>query len=113
MQQSSDITAFLVELYKRMSLKSPKFFQVLQGIGMVAALVTGIPLFLQQIEMFTGMKITLPEIVNSTLIRIVFWCGVIVKVMAKLPVSDPDKPVTNTGRIAAPRKVMPYTDKKS
>lgn len=110
---SNDVAAFLVELYKRMALKSPKFFQVLQAIGMTAALVTGIPLFIQQLEMFTGLKIALPDVVNHWIVRVVFWCGIVIKVMAKLPVTDPSKPVTPDGRIAAARKVMPYTEKKS
>jgi hypothetical protein len=113
MQYSNDLIAFLTELYKRMALKSPKFFQVLQAIGMTAALVTGIPLAIQQIEMFTGLKIALPDVVNHWVVRVVFWCGIVVKLMAKLPVTNPARPVTTDGKIAAPRVVMPYTEKKS
>lgn len=113
MQPSSDVMAFLVELYKRMSLKSPAFFQVLQTLGMIAALITGIPLFLQQLSMFTGMEINLPGPVNGMFVRVVFWCGLVVKLMAKLPVTDPDRPVTKAGRPVSTIKNMPFTEKKS
>jgi hypothetical protein len=88
-QPSSDVLAFLIESYKRLSAKSPKLFQVWQKVGMIAALITGIPLFIQQVEMFTGLEVPLPDIVNSTLVRVVFWCGLVVKFMGKLPVTTP------------------------
>lgn len=89
MKYNSDILAFLVESYKRLSAKSPRIFQVWQAIGMIAALITGIPLFLQQVEMFTGLQLPLPDVVNHWITRVVFWCGLVVKLMAKLPVSTP------------------------
>lgn len=89
METKNMVWAFIVESYKRLSAKSPRLFQVWQAIGMVAALITGIPLAIQQFEMATGIHIELPDIVNSTLIRVVFFCGVVVKFMGKLPVITP------------------------
>lgn len=106
MQPKTDVAAFLLELYQRMSLKSPRFFQVLQAIGMAAALITGIPLFIQQVEMFTGLEIPMPDVVNHWVTRVVFWCGVIVKLMAKLPVVQP--PIDNG--VPVPKKeALPFT----
>lgn len=114
MQQQSDVWAFIIEAYKRMSLKSPKFFQVIQAIGMIAAFITGIPLAIQQFEMTFGVHIDLPfpEAVNSTWIRVVFFCGVLAKIIAKLPVVDPKKPVDASGNTQPVHAVMPYTAKK-
>jgi hypothetical protein len=112
MQPSTDVAAFLVELYKRMSLKSPRFFQILQAIGMAAALITGIPLFIQQVEMFTGLHIALPDVVNHWVTRVIFWCGVMVKIMAKLPVHQPP---TDHGEPVTKKEALPFTsvaDKK-
>ncbi len=110
-KQSSDVWLFLYELYKRMALKSPKFFQVLQTIGMVVALITGIPLAIQQAEMFLGLKIALPEVVNHWMVRVVFACGLIVKIMAKLPVIDSSSYTqqTNNGAAAPKYEVLPFT----
>jgi hypothetical protein len=75
---------------------------------MAAALITGIPLFIQQIEMFTGLKIALPDVVNHWVVRVVFWCGVVVKVMAKLPVHQP--PIDN-GEPVPKKQALPFTSK--
>lgn len=113
--QQPNVWEFLLEFYKRMALKSPKFFQILQTIGMIAAIVTGLPLAIQQFEMFTGIKVfeSLPEVVNSTFIRVVFFCGVIVKIMAKLPVVYPTQtntPVSKSdGSTVAKSEALPYT----
>jgi hypothetical protein len=48
-------------------------------------LITGIPLALQQAEMYLGLKISLPDIVNHWMMRVVFACALVMKVMAKLP----------------------------
>jgi hypothetical protein len=106
MKPNTDVAAFLIEMYKRMSLKSPRFFQILQAVGMAAALITGIPLFIQQIEMFTGLKIALPDVVNHWVVRVVFWCGVVVKVMAKLPVHQP--PIEDGEKIPK-AEALPFT----
>jgi len=109
MKYQTDLSAFLIEAYQRLSLKSPRFFQVLQTIGMIAALLTGIPLFIQQLEMFTGLEINLPDVVNGIVIRIVFWCGLIVKIMAKLPVTPPP---TDNGVQVPQEEALPFTVKK-
>lgn len=36
---------FLLQIVKRLTLESPKFFKVFQIIGIVASLITGIPEF--------------------------------------------------------------------
>lgn len=111
MQFSTDLGKFLVELWQRMSLKSPKFFQVVQGIGMAAALITGIPLAIQQFSMITGVEIALPDVVNFWVIRVIFWCGVVTKIIGKLPVTSTDRPVTSDGKVEAKTEVLPYTAK--
>lgn len=85
MKFNSDVIAWLVENWKRWSTKSPTFFRVWQTIGSVCALVTGIPLALQQADMFLGFHIPLPDLVNHWMMRVVFACGLVVKLMTKLP----------------------------
>jgi hypothetical protein len=106
MNYSSDVLKWLLENYKRLSTKSPRLFRVWQIIGMTCALVTGVPLFLQQLDMFLGFHIPLPDIVNHWVVRVVFWCGLIVKLMAKLPTSDTPTMVSDEKKKA----VYPFTN---
>lgn len=112
MEQRSDIMAFLQETIQRMAAKSPVFFQVYQAIGKYASLITGIPLFLQQIQLATGMSISLPEVVNSWVIRAIFWAGVVMWWMAKMPVKDPSKPTDKNDNELPKSQVMPFTVQK-
>lgn len=112
MQQQTDVWAFLIETYKRMSLKSPHYFQVVQTIGTIAALISGIPLAIQQFELATGAHIDMPELTNGIFIRVLFWCGILTKIIAKLPVTDPAKPVDAQGLVQSKHDVMPFTQKK-
>ncbi len=95
-----------------MRMESPRFFQIIQDIGMVAAFIGGIPMAIAQIETTTGMAINLPEVVDLWLAQIVFWCGVLTKFLAKLPVKpkppmDHGEPLTPTQAKAA----LPFTEK--
>lgn len=108
MNYNSDILAWLVENYKRFSVKSPRLFQVWQAIGMTCALITGIPLFLQQLDIFLGFHIPLPDVVNHWVVRVVFWCGFVVKMMAKLPTAETPTQVSDVKQT----NVYPFTTKK-
>jgi len=110
MQQKTDIWAFLLESYQRLFLKSPKLFQIWQRIGTLAALLTGIPLAIQQFELFTGVQIKLPEMVNHWMIRVLFGCGLVMKFMAKLPVTQP--PVEDEKEVSKV-EALPFTSKKA
>jgi len=110
MQQKTDIWAFLLESYQRLFLKSPKLFQVWQRIGTFAALLTGIPLAIQQFELLTGISIKLPELINHWMMRVVFASGIVMKFMAKLPVTQP--PVEDEKEVSKV-EALPFTSKKA
>ncbi len=82
MKQQTDVMAFLIELIKRFSLKSPKFFQVIQAVGLIAGLITGVPEFLQLL----GMQ--LPAAIAPFASKTIAAASSVLWIMAKLPV-DP------------------------
>lgn len=103
MKPSTDVWAFLIELYRRMALKSPKFFQVFQIIGIVAGLLCGLPAFLDSIG------VVLPEPIKAIESKVVGVAAVVMWAMAKLPVIDNKQPETGSGKPVPSDKVLPFT----
>lgn len=97
---------FFIELFKRFTLKSPKFFQVLQTVGAVAAIITGIPSFLE------GQGIAIPEALQKISSTVVAVAAGVLWVIAKLPVENPQAPEVN-GRAVSKVKALPYSTKKA
>jgi hypothetical protein len=104
--QQSDFIAWLRETFKRLALKSPKFFQVYQSIGMIAVVVGFIP------DALTFLEITPTDVMNQKIQLAMKIAGAVMWFMAKMPVTDPRKPVDGkTGEAQALHDVMPFTQK--
>lgn len=110
--KSSAIMDFIVELMKRFALKSPKFFQVLQIIAIIATLATGVPEFVDLLNSITGLHINLPDFWESIQSKTVAISALVMWLMAKLPVTNQQQPITGSGKTVSPWKALPYTDKK-
>jgi hypothetical protein len=105
--QQSDLIAWLQETFRRMALKSPHFFQVYQTIGAIAVGVGFIPDALQWLDF------TPNEIISKYIALAIKVAGAVMWFMAKMPVTDPKKPVDGkTGEQQAIGEVMPFTQKK-
>lgn len=100
-KDSSQIISFIVELYKRFGLKSPKFFQVIQFIGIIATAIAWVPDLLQYLDIIPN------EIYSKTLEVSLKVAGIITWVIAKLPVVDSLKTV------ATKPENLPFTENKN
>lgn len=109
--QKTDVMAFIVELLRRFSLKSPKFFQVLQTISIIAGLITGLPEFIDLLNSM-GANINLPEIWLAVQSKVIMWASIVLWMAAKLPVENPEQPKTGDGKLVARTKALPFTTKK-
>lgn len=85
MKPTPDLKKWLIELVLRFGAKNPKFFNILAWLGAVAALLTGLPLFSAQLE---AVGIFLPEAWEAIQSKVVFWAGIVVTLMANLPVQN-------------------------
>jgi hypothetical protein len=93
----TDFSAFMIELYKRFALKSPKFFQVLQVVGIIAAFLGFIP------KIAAFLDIPIPQ--NHTLAIILKVAGATTLFMAKLP-------VLNSSLVMKTTEDLPFSEKK-
>lgn len=76
------VTDFLVDLVRRFLAKTPKFFKWVQVISLVAALVTGLPGFLETVG------IALPEKLAVLQNKVVAIAALVSAFVAQLAVSD-------------------------
>jgi hypothetical protein len=95
---------WLSELLARFSLKSPKFFQVLQTIGVVCAFLGGVPKILEDNNIHLGEPFA--TYVNKGIALAVTVAGIVTWILGKLPVSQD----VMTQAKAADK--LPYTTKK-
>ena len=107
MKPTTDVMAWLIEFIKRFSLKSPRFFQVFQTIGLIAGLITGIPLFLEQLQGL-GINIPLPEVWVRVQSKVIAAAAGVMWLMAKLPVNQPP---TDNGQPVPKKEALPFTEK--
>jgi hypothetical protein len=91
-----NISDFLKELYKRFALPSPKFFQVIQAVGVVCAGIGFIP------EILLKLDITPNPIFSKYISTVLVVAGVITKFLAKLPVE-------NSTIVSRTTDKLPYT----
>lgn len=94
---------WITEVFNRFALKTPKFFQVWQWIGIAAAAVAGLPALL--VEFQTNLGITLPVWVVTISDKAVWLSGIIIWVMAKLPVKNPEQVTKTTDK-------LPYSEQQ-
>lgn len=87
---------FLKELYSRFPLKTPKFFQVFQFIGILSIVVGGIP------DVLHWLEITPSPLFSKVLTKCLEACGAITWAMAKLPVE-------HATTIATKTDMLPFT----
>ena len=87
---------FLLQIVKRLTLESPKFFKVFQIIGIVASLITGIPEFLELIG------VHLPESIAFFANKTIAIAGSIVVFMATLTVKNPNAILKNENTTNSP-----------
>lgn len=79
---------FLIELLKRFASRTPKFFKILQILAGAAAIITGLPLLLDQVG------ITLPEALKILENKAVAIAAVVAAFLAQLVQEDkPSEPV--------------------
>lgn len=99
--------AFLEELFNRFALKSPKFFQILQKVGIVLLAITGIPEALLILKTSVGIDLWtyLPEAVQWFASKTIALAGILLWVLAKLPVQN-STTVMNTSN------KLPFTEKQ-
>jgi hypothetical protein len=90
--------AFFIELFKRFGLKSPKFFQVLQFIGALCAVITGLP------DLLTRSGITLPPEIEVFENKTIAIAGAIMWIISKLPVENP--------QLVSVKKKLPFSKPK-
>ena len=64
--ENNQFLAFFAELVKRLFAKSPLFFRIITIVGIIVAIITGLPAIL------TALNVTLPD----------FWLGIENKVVA-------------------------------
>ena len=87
---------FLLQIVKRLTLESPKFFKVFQIIGIVASLITGIPEFL---ELF---GVHLPQSIAFFANKTIAIAGSVVVFMATLTVKNPNEILKNENTTNSP-----------
>ena len=80
---------FLLQIVKKLSLESPKFFKVFQILGIIASLITGIPEFLELIG------VHLPESIAFFSNKTIAIAGFIVVFMSNLTVKNPNEILKN------------------
>lgn len=95
----TDVGAWVTEFIKRFGLKSPKFFQVWQTIGVVAIGVGFIP------DTLEYLNITLNPHWANMLAIVLKAAGGALWLMAKLPVN-------NVSTVIAATDSLPFTEKK-
>lgn len=98
-QLPSGFAAWFIEFYKRFGLKTPKFFQVLQIVGIIAAIVGFIPDALQYLE------VTTTPIIDRYVSLAVKVAGGITWLISKLP-------AVNANTVAFHSNSLPFTEKK-
>jgi hypothetical protein len=101
------VGAWIVEFLKRFALKSPAFYQVLQTIGLIAMLITGIPAFIEWLNADFGVNVTLPDFWLAIESKVIAWCGFITWIISKTPVDNREE-LTRVEK----REKLPYTSKK-
>ena len=87
---------FLIELWTRITSKSPAFFVIIQQLSAATVFVAGVPALLAKFQSDLGL--TLPPWVLVTSSKVVAIAAIIAWVIAKLPVKTtmmPDLPITN------------------
>lgn len=96
---------FLTELWNRLSIKSPAFFQVLQTIAIIAGALGGLPLLISE---FQGAFPTV-VIPNSIVVfsgKVTLISAIVLWVIAKLPI----KPEVLAKALADGK--LPFTEQK-
>jgi hypothetical protein len=100
------VIAYIIEFFKRFGLKTPSFFQVLQTLGIIAAILTGLPAFVEWLNADFGVGVTLPDFWLAIQDKVIAWCGFVMWVVAKLPISDNAMPA------AKAEDKLPFTENK-
>jgi hypothetical protein len=96
MNYKTGIEEFIKELYARFPLKTPKFFQVFQLIGILATIAGAIP------DLLHWLEIIPTPLYSKLLTKLLEACGGITWMMAKLPVEHATRTALTTDK-------MPYT----
>jgi hypothetical protein len=79
------INSFLKDIILRLFGKSPKFFQIIKIVGSIAALLTGIPVLLE------NSGVILPEYLQVFASKIVSIASIVAVFIAQLTVVDTSK----------------------
>lgn len=110
MNTKANFAAFIAELWKRFPLKTPKFFQILQAVGIVAAGIGFIP------DALTYLELTPTPIMSHYLEIVLKVAGIVTWIMAKLPVENATRVSLNTNHMpftAAAKKEAQITDNQT
>jgi hypothetical protein len=98
---------FFTELFNRLFQKTPKFFKWWIRIGAIAVFISGVP------DILIELDITLPPIIKAFADKVVWVSGIVVMLMAKLPVQRPPVAQTESGKpvVVTDEKTLPFTTK--
>ncbi len=102
------VIQFIKEVWHRLGLPSPSFFQVIQWLSMAVAFITGLPALLLQYQAQFG--ITFPQWVFTLSDRAVAWAAIVGFFISKLAVKDPN--VTKLKSDGEVKPLLPFTNKK-
>ena len=76
------MNAFVVELLLRLFGETPWFFKVIKIIGIIVAIITGIPVLL------ANAGVVLPEAINAIASQVVAIASIVASVVAQLTVTS-------------------------
>jgi hypothetical protein len=108
MENRNQLIAWFIEFFKRFAMKSPAFFQVLQAVGAICAILAGIPVLLAKYNL--GLPHKWELIANQTAAIAVAVGGAVMWIIAKLPV---DQKVHAALPEETKQKKLPYTQQNS
>lgn len=79
------LTNFFIELIKRFMAETPWFFRVIRTIGIVAAIITGIPALLE------GAGVVLPDAIHAIASKVVSIAAIVSAFIAQLTATEKAK----------------------
>jgi hypothetical protein len=100
---------FFQEVWARLKLPSPSFFQIIQWLSAAVAFVTGLPQLLASYQ--AQLPITFPAWIFTFSNKAAMWAGVIGFFVAKLPVKNDSAISVNPNGDIKP--LLPFTKANS
>ena len=101
----NSIILFFAEMFKRLFAKSPLFFKIIQIVGVIVAVITGLPAFLESVH------IVLPDAWSAIESKVISIAALVGAFVAALTV-DRTTPGNNVLKVSRDgRFLLPFTAK--